>query len=78
MIEVRGLGIVRLLFETKVSLSLIVDLVKPEDVERLPATIQGEFMGQQVRRFALDPFSASAPAKIRLALSATDQAMLSP
>lgn len=78
MIEVRGLGIVRLAHETKVSLSLIVDLVKPEDIERLPATIQGEFMGQQIRRFALDPFTASAPAKIRLALSVADQSMLSP
>lgn len=78
MIEVRGLGIVRLAHETKVSLSLIVDLVKPEDIERLPATLQGDFMGQQVRRFALDPFTASAPAKIRLALSVADQAMLSP
>lgn len=78
MIEVRGLGIVRLAYETKVSLSLIVDLVKPEDIERLPATLQGDFMGQQVRRFALDPFTASAPAKIHLALSVADQAMLSP
>lgn len=76
LLEVRGLGIVRLAYETKVSLSLIVDLVKPEDMERLPESISTNFMGLTVRRFGLDPFTASAPAKIRLALSVADRDML--
>ncbi len=76
LIEVRGVGIVRVPFETKVSLSLIVDLVKPEDVERLPDRLTADFMGVNVRRIALDPFQASAPAKIRLALRTTDGDML--
>lgn len=76
LIEVRGVGIVRVPFETKVSLSLNVDLVKPEDVERLPDRLTADFMGIEVRRIALDPFQASAPAKIRLALRTTDGDML--
>lgn len=76
LIEVRGVGIVRIPYETKVSLSLIVDLVKPEDVERLPGRLTADFMGVNVRRVALDPLQASAPAKIRLALRAADEDML--
>ena len=76
LLEVRGVGIVRLTYETKVSLSLVVDLVKPEAVERLPDRLSADFMGAPVRRIALDPFQASAPAKIRLALRAADGDML--
>lgn len=76
LLEVRGVGIVRFPFETKVSLSLIVDLVKPEQVERLPGRLAADFMGVAVRRIALDPFQVSAAAKIRLALRAADEDML--
>lgn len=76
LIEVRGIGIVRLPHETKVSLSLIVDLVKPDEVERMPEDLRVEFMGVMVRRIALDPFQVSTPAKIRLALRASDEDML--
>ncbi|WNK00756.1 serine/threonine protein kinase [Thalassospiraceae bacterium LMO-JJ14] len=78
LMEVRGLGIVRMAHETKVPLSLIVDLVKPADVERLPETLHASFMGVRVRRICLDPFQASAAAKIRLALSVHDKDMLEP
>ena len=76
LLEVRGVGIVRMPFATKVSLSLVVDLVKPEDIERLPDRLTADFLGVTVRRIALDPFQASAPAKIRLALRAADRDML--
>ncbi|MCK5778938.1 MAG: serine/threonine protein kinase [Rhodospirillales bacterium] len=76
LLEVRGVGIVRMPFATKVSLSLVVDLVKPEVMERLPDRLTMDFMGVAVRRIALDPFQASAPAKIRLALRASDEDML--
>ncbi len=76
LLEVRGIGIVRRPHETKVSLSLVVDLVKPEDVERLPERLTAAFMGVTVRRIALDPFQASAPAKIRLALGMKVEDML--
>lgn len=78
LLEVRGLGIVRLAHETKVSLSLIVDLVKPEVVVRLPETLYASFMGVQVRLICLDPFQVSAVAKIHLALSVHDKDMLEP
>lgn len=76
LMEVRGIGIVRMPFATKVSLSLVANLVKPEDIERLPDRLTVDFMGVTVRRIALDPFQASAPAKIRLALRTTDEDML--
>lgn len=76
LLEVRGVGIVRMPFATKMSLSLVVDLVKPEVMERLPDRLTVDFMGVAVRRIALDPFQASAPAKIRLALRASDEDML--
>jgi len=78
LLEVRGVGIVRIPFVTEVSLSLIVDLVESENIERLPVSFIAEFMGTEVRRIGLDPFQASAPAKIRLALSVSDKDMLEP
>lgn len=76
LLEVRGIGIVRRPYETKVSLSLVVDLVEPEDVDRLPERLTAAIMGVTVRRIALDPFQASAPAKIRLALGMKVEDML--
>ncbi|MBO6519444.1 MAG: serine/threonine protein kinase [Rhodospirillales bacterium] len=76
LLEVRGVGIVRRDHEAKVSLSLVVDLVKPDQVPRLPESLVGDFMGAAVRRIALDPFEASALAKIRLALTVKDEDML--
>ena len=58
------------------SLSLVVDLVKPENVERLPESLSAAFMGVTVRRFAIDPFEVSAAAKIRLALTTPEEDML--
>lgn len=76
LMEVRGVGIIRLSHEEKVSLSLVVDLVKPENVERLPESLSAAFMGVTVRRFAIDPFEVSAAAKIRLALTTPEEDML--
>jgi len=78
LIEVRGLGIVRVLHAARAPLALICDLYEDADIERLPDSTQADFMGVRVMRFGLDPFHASAPAKIRLALSAGDKAMLHP
>jgi HPr kinase/phosphorylase len=78
LLEVRGVGIVRMPFVTEVSLSLIVDLEEPENIERLPDSLYVEFAGHRVRRIGLDPLQASAPAKIRLALSVPDKDMLEP
>ena len=65
LIEVRGVGIAR------GPLAMIVDLVPPEHVERLPDPAEEEVLGVALPLLALAPFEASAPAKLRLALART-------
>jgi len=69
LIEVRGLGIVAVPAQDEAELELLVDLVRPDEVERLPdPAAMAELMGVQVRWLALAPFEASAPLKLLLAL----------
>lgn len=69
MLEVRGLGLVRLPHRDRVPVSLVVDLVPAREVERLPEPARAGFLGIQVPRVTLAPFEASAPAKLRLAMT---------
>lgn len=76
LLEVRGVGIVRLPHRERVPVALVVDLVAAEQVERLPEPSQAALLGQVVPRLALAGFEASAAAKVRLAmLSATRDIM---
>lgn len=74
LMEVRGVGIVRLSPKSEpakpVPVALLVDLVHDsETVERLPEPQTETLLpGHPVRRVVLDPFEASAPAKVRLAV----------
>lgn len=72
LLEVRGLGIVKLgrpKLLTQVTIALLVDLVPSERIERLPAPAREELLGASLPRLALAPFEASASAKLRLALA---------
>lgn len=60
LLEVRGFGIVKLPFAETTAIALTVDLCSADEIERLPDRFDGI-----VR---LDPFCASAVAKIKLAL----------
>jgi serine kinase of HPr protein (carbohydrate metabolism regulator) len=72
MIEVRGLGIFRVPAITSARLDLIVDLVARDEIERMPESVETvSVAGRPVRRIALDPFEASAPLKLLLALAGT-------
>ena len=72
LIEVRGLGIVAVPVQEAAKLELLVDLVAPDQVERLPdPEAAAELLGIRVRRLALSPFEASAPLKLLLALQGT-------
>jgi HPr kinase/phosphorylase len=66
-IEVRGLGIVEAPTVAEASVGLVVDLVAPERVGRLPDPAECDFLGIRVPRLELAPFEASAAAKVRLA-----------
>jgi serine kinase of HPr protein (carbohydrate metabolism regulator) len=71
-IEVRGLGVVTLpapKVTQHVPLSLLVDLVPPSDVERLPEPERREILGVSLPLLQLVAFEVSAPAKLRLALA---------
>ena len=65
--EVRGLGIVTVPSAPGAELCLVVDLVAPGLVERLPEPDVCELLGVRLQCLALDPFEASALAKLRLA-----------
>ena len=70
LIEVRGLGILRLPPPVQARLALIADLVAAASVERLPQAATEEILGCRLPRLLLSPFEASAAAKLRLALRA--------
>lgn len=67
--EVRGLGIAEMDPLSVVPVGLVVDLVPGQCVERLPEAETCEFLGVEVPLLRFDPFEASTPAKLRLALA---------
>lgn len=71
MIEVRGVGIVRLPAAqtlARAPLALLVDLVSPAKVERLPEPASETLLELRIPTLSLAPFEASAAAKLRLAV----------
>ncbi len=68
VLEVRGLGIMEVPSLAEAPVALVVDLVDPERVERLPAAATEEILGLELPRLALNAFEAAAPAKLHLAL----------
>lgn len=68
LIEIRGLGIVPMPFATDARLALLVDLVPRALVERLPGDDVEVIAGVSLPRIAVDPFDASAPLKVEIAL----------
>jgi RNase adaptor protein for sRNA GlmZ degradation len=73
-IEVRGVGIADLPTGREARVDLVVDLVSAAEIERLPAPAVCELLGVELPLLKLDPFEASAAAKLRVA-AATRAAM---
>jgi serine kinase of HPr protein (carbohydrate metabolism regulator) len=73
LIEARGLGVVSVPHCKAAEIVLVVDLVKPERVERMPGSDRGPdrcvLAGLSLPRLSLAPFEATAPVKLRLALA---------
>lgn len=70
LIEVRGLGILTVPHILDARLSLLVDLVGPDHVERLPDPWPTDMLlGVSLPVLRLEPFAASAPLKLALALT---------
>jgi HPr kinase/phosphorylase len=74
--EVRGLGIIDVACADSVAVALVVDLVAPHDVVRMPDAQCCMYLDCTVPLLALAAFEASAPAKIRLAVQAAKQGRL--
>jgi HPr kinase/phosphorylase len=66
-IEVRGVGIGPVPTVSRSRVGLVVELVAPSAVERLPGPATCSIAGIDLPCLALAPFEASAPAKLRLA-----------
>ena len=69
LLEVRGLGVVPMPYREKTSVKLKVILCQACEIERMPETVFETIEGVDVPVLMLDPKTASATAKIRLALS---------
>jgi HPr kinase/phosphorylase len=72
LLEVRGVGIVKLArgqLLSRASLSLLVDLVAADRIERLPEPAEETLLEVSLPVLALAPFEVSAAAKLRLALA---------
>lgn len=77
-IEARGIGILSVPSIPAAPLRLVVDLIAPEQVERLPEPAFCTLLGVAVPLLRLAPFEASVPAKLRLALAAGSATMSAP
>ena len=71
LLEIRGLGILRVPVLKATVVRLIVDLVNHENVPRFPDRRMTDLIGVDVPAVTLDPFEASAVTKVRLALELT-------
>ena len=70
LLEVRGVGIVRIEAIAEATLAMLADLVPSEEVERFPEARCENVLGVPISSITLSPFEASAAAKLRLALCA--------
>ena len=66
LLEVRGIGILKISGALNTNLGVIIDLVTPEQVERRPEDQSVELLGIHLPLFRLFPFEASCPDKINL------------
>lgn len=69
LLEVRGVGVVPLPVRARAPLALIINLVARGDVPRLPDARTEKILGLDLPMLDLYPFEASAPQKVKLALS---------
>jgi HPr kinase/phosphorylase len=68
MIEIRGIGIKTLPYESNAPVSLAVSLVDRDKIERMPEPQFFDCLGHQVPLLYLHAFDNSTPAKITMAL----------
>ena len=67
LLEVRGLGLIRLPHRASAPLALVVDLVAADSVERMPEDRRVSLLGVELPLVRLAAFEVSTVAKVRLA-----------
>lgn len=65
LVELRGLGVLRIPYRDSVRLVSVIDLVAPDRVERMPRAATLTVLDVMLPLFRLAPFEASAVAKVR-------------
>ena len=70
MIEVRGMGIMAVPSIPRSAIGLVIDLVHEDALERMPEPMVCSLLGVDLPLIRLDARSASAAAKVRLAVDA--------
>jgi HPr kinase/phosphorylase len=74
LLEVRGIGILRLSYQRQIPVRLVVELLtRQQELERLPEPRYYEVLGKSIPLIALHAFESSAPTKILFALRAMAQ-----
>ncbi len=68
MIEVRGVGLMKVDYKEHTTLALTLDLKERSIIDRLPDPDEFEFNGIKIPRYNFDAFAQSAVAKVRLLL----------
>jgi HPr kinase/phosphorylase len=76
LIEVRGIGVLRLDAVVGIGVGLVIDLIDTGRVDRHPDAETCDLEGIAVPVLALSPFEASAPAKVRLAAAAAGRRIM--
>jgi HPr kinase/phosphorylase len=76
LLEVRGLGVARMASTARARVAVVVDLVPAEAIERLPGPEKCELFGVTLPHVRIEPFAASACAKVRLAAEASRRDIL--
>jgi serine kinase of HPr protein (carbohydrate metabolism regulator) len=73
MIEVRGMGIMRVPSTAYTTIDLVIDLVDEETIERMPEPMVCSLLEVEMPLMRLVAEAASAPARVRLAVAAAQQ-----
>jgi serine kinase of HPr protein (carbohydrate metabolism regulator) len=69
LIEIRGLGIMKMASDDRAPLSLVADLEPRAEIARMPERTCCTLMGAEIDWIALAPFEASASVRLRHALA---------
>lgn len=73
LLELRGIGIIKLPYKEDMPLSLVVRLTGRQDIERLPEQEFYDCLGIRIPLIRLYPFDISSPIKIEMMLSEVAQ-----